>query len=143
MKIGLQLVLTGLFLALSTPAAFAVYKCETDSKFSYSDTPCPNGKTLDIASAPPDTVSARQQGIQEKSALKRLENDRHKREAREEKEQQRAARAYANKQKKCAALARKKKWADEDLASVKLKSLEKAKRKSRRLAEQYDAQCST
>lgn len=141
MKSGSRLLLAGLFLALSAPA-FAIYKCEADGKFSYSDTLCPNGKTLDLAVSVSDAASARQQASQEKRALQHLENDRHKREARDEKEQQRAAHAYANRQKKCAALARKRKWADEDLASAKLKSIEKAKRKSRRLTEQYDAQCS-
>lgn len=141
MKSGPHLLLAGLFLVLSAPA-FAIYKCEADGKFSYSDTLCLNGKALDLAASVPDAASAKQQALQEKSALQHLENDRHKREAREEKEQQRAARAYASRQKKCATLARKRKWADEDLASAKLKSIEKTKRKSRRLAEQYDAQCS-
>ena len=132
----------GLFLALSMPA-FAIYKCEVDGKFSYGDTPCPNGKAFDLAVSAPDAATARQQASREKSVLRHLENDRHKREAREEKKQQQVARAYANRQKKCVALARRRKWADEDLASAKLKSIEKAKRKSRRLAEEYDAQCNT
>lgn len=136
------MLLAGLFLALSMPA-FAIYKCEVDGKFSYDETPCPNGKALDLAVSAPDAASARQQASREKSALRHLENDRHKREAREEKEQRRAARAYASRQKKCATLARRRKWADEDLASAKLKSIEKAKRKSRRLTEEYDAQCNT
>lgn len=141
-------VLPGLLLCIALPMsapAFAVYKCVVDGKVGYSDTPCPEGRVSELASASTgDTAlaeSARKQAEQEKAALKRMENERHKREAKEEKEQQRAAAARAVRQKKCATLALRKKWADEDAAAATGKSADKTRRKARRAGEQFDVEC--
>lgn len=127
-------------LSCSTPA-LAVYKCAEDGKVSYSDTPCAGGRQLDISIPAVDATSARQQFAHEKNELKRLENDRHKREAIEEKEQLRVARAMASRKKKCDALARRVKWAEEDSRLAQGRSTEKAKRRAHRLTEQYDGEC--
>lgn len=126
-------------LSCSIPA-LAVYKCEEGGKVSYSDLDCPDGRQLDIAVPAPDPASARQLA-QEKTALQRLENDRHKREAKEEKEQLRVAHAMASRKRKCDALARRVKWAEEDSRLAHGRSSEKTKRKAHRLAEQYDGEC--
>ena len=127
-------------LSCSLPA-LAVYKCEEGGKVSYSDLACPGGRQLDIAvPAASDPASARQLA-QEKSSLQRLENDRHKREAKEEKEQLRIAHAMASRKRKCDALARRVKWAEEDSRLAHGRSSEKAKRKAHRLVEQYDGEC--
>lgn len=134
-------LLLGLLLSLSAPA-FAVYKCESDKKVSYSDIPCPDAKVLDIGgAASPDAAHARQQATQEKKKLTQLEAARHKMEAKEEKERQQAARANAAARKTCAKLALRKKWADEDAASATGKSAVKAKQKARRAAEQHQSEC--
>jgi hypothetical protein len=141
MYISLHAFILPLFFLLSTPA-FAVYKCEANGKITYSDMPCNGEKMFDISHSTTDnSANAKQQLAQEKKLLTQLEKERHKREAQEAREQQRAAKVYASKQKNCAQLARRKKWADEDVASATGKSAEKVKRKARRLSEQYDAEC--
>lgn len=104
--------------------------------------PCAGGHRLDLDAAPPPDIDSRRQLVQEKAELKQLENARHKQEAKGAKEGQRATRAFAVKQKKCATLARRQKWANEDAARATLKTAEKAKRKARRAEEVYQAECS-
>lgn len=127
-------------LSFSIPA-LAVYKCVEGGKVSYSDLACPGGRQLDIAVPATDAASAKQRLAQEKSALQRLENDRHKREAKEEKEQLRIAHAMASRKRKCDALARRVKWAEEDSRLAHGRLAEKTKRKAHRLVEQYDGEC--
>jgi hypothetical protein len=123
-------------------SAFAIYKCEGNGTVTYSDSPCPGGKPLDIGSIPPsDLADARRRADQEKQALSRIENERRKQEVREEKERRKSARARAALERKCAALERRRKWAAEDAASAAGKSAEKAKRKARRAEELFDAEC--
>ena len=73
--------------------------------------------------------------------LDRLENDRHKKELKEEKDRQKASRIQATKQRKCASLERRKKWAAEDATAAYGKSAEKAKRRARRADEVFEAEC--
>jgi hypothetical protein len=138
----LRTVLLCLLVVFSTPA-LALYKCKSGDNISYSDEPCPGGKALDIGSSPSavDTAKARQQTAEEEKKLKRLENERRKHEAQEEKERQRVAYANATKQKRCNSLARRKRWAEEDTAKSAGKSNEKAKLKTRRIAEQFEEEC--
>jgi hypothetical protein len=140
----LRIVLLCLLASVAAPA-LAIFKCESNGRVTYGDAPCPGGKTVNIDSTAPINANAaavaERQTAQEKTSLKRLENERHKREAREEKESQRVAHTAAAKQKKCSLLARRKKWADADAATATGKSSEKAKLKARRVAEQLDADC--
>ena len=133
-----QLILAGI-LCLSAPA-FAIYKCDTNGDVTYTDAPCRGGKQLGILSAP-DTSDAHHRATQEKQMLKQLENERHKKELKEEKDRQKASRLQATKQRKCASLERRKKWAAEDAAAAYGKSAEKAKRKARRAEETFEAEC--
>jgi type IV secretory pathway VirB10-like protein len=131
-------------LAFFAAPALAIYKCDSQGKVSYGDEPCPGGQALNIGGTPPanaDTAVAEKRTAQEKTRVKRLENERHKREAQDEKELQRAAHAAAAKQKKCALLARRQKWANEDAAAATGKSSAKARLKARRVAEQFDTDC--
>ncbi|MFL9878035.1 hypothetical protein PQR63_06585 [Herbaspirillum rhizosphaerae] len=62
----------------------------------------------------------------------------------QQKAEREAARAklVEDKQKrKCAQLAQRKKWADEDVRAATVKNLEKARRKSSRVNDQYRAEC--
>jgi hypothetical protein len=141
----LKIGLTFLFALIAAPA-FAVYKCESNGQVTYSDAPC-RGKTLSLANSidaeVPGTnvASAKEKLAREKKEVTRLEKERHKREAAEEKEQKKVAKADAVKRKKCSTLAHRKKWADEDAAAATGKSREKAQRKARRAAETHQAEC--
>lgn len=137
----LRIILFSVFMAASAPS-LAVYKCESGGKTIYSDTPCPNGRQLNIDGAPPgDAEAARKQAEREKTALRRIDADRRKQEAQDEKQQRRVAHANAARQKKCKALAMRTKWADQDAAAATGKTAEKAKIKARRVAEQFETEC--
>ena len=129
-------------LALCATPVFAIYKCEADGKIAYSDAPCAGGKLLDLP-APAVTTSPedKRRLSQEKSTLKRLEKERHRREAKEQSELLSANRASATRQKKCDTLARRQKRAAEDVSRSTGKANEKAKFKARRITEDYEAEC--
>ncbi|MGE5651800.1 MAG: hypothetical protein ACM34A_16520 [Bacillota bacterium] len=133
--------LTALCLLSCSLPALAVYRCEEGGKISYSDMVCAGGRQLDIAVPATDAADARLRLAQEKSELRRLESDRHKREAKEEKEQARIAHAMASRKKKCDTLARRVKWAEEDSRLARGRSADKTQRKAHRLVEQYDGEC--
>lgn len=138
----LRTILLCLLVSLSAPA-LAVFKCKSANGVVYRDQECPGGTALPIDSNPDmaEAAKAAQQTSQEKKQLQRLENERRRREAQEEKERQRAAHAYAVKQKRCATLARRKQWAEEDAAAATGKSIEKAKVKARRVTQVYEDEC--
>ncbi len=139
----LQTLLVTLLLSFSAPA-LAIFKCEITGKISYSDEPCPGGKTVikngDTVSSL-DAIKAKQQLAQDKREVERLEKARHQRETREEKEQQQATKSANAKKAKCTSLEQRKKWADEDTVHATGKSADKAKRKARRAAEKYEVEC--
>jgi len=134
-------LISACILCLSAPA-FAVYKCESNGHVTYSDSPCPGGRQLDISPAP-DATDARKRAAQEKQVLNRLESEQHKTELKEEQDRRQAASRQAAKQRKCASLERRKKWASEDAATAYIRSAEKAKRKARRAEEIFEAECRT
>lgn len=137
----LRTLLLCLLVLFSAPA-LAVYKCQSGDKITYSNQPCPDGEAVSAGnSPPPDTAKARQQAAEDERRQKRLENERRKQEAREEKERQRAAHDLAAKQKRCSILAKRKQWADEDVAASTGRSVERARVKARRVAEQYQEEC--
>jgi hypothetical protein len=129
-----------LLIFASTPA-LAIFKCESHDKIAYSDQPCPGGTPLNIVNAPPVDNAGIYQTAKEKAALRRLENERHKREAQDEKERLRTAHGVAMKQKRCATLARRMKWAQEDAAAAAGRSGDRAKRYARRAADHYEEEC--
>ena len=133
-------LVAALLLSLAMPA-FAIYKCESNGKTIYRNLPCAGGQKLDL-----DDVSGADAGgparlARERAEVKRLESARHKREAQEEKQRAKAARVYAAKQKKCATLARRAKWAEEDAETAGMKAKERARRKARRAEESYRTTC--
>jgi len=142
----LRILFLALLLSLSN-SAMAVFKCETNSGFIYSDLPCPSGKSTTLKNnstgfvPTPDGAKAKQQAEKEKKELKRLEKERHQREAKEDKDNKNVARVVASKKSKCTALEQRKRWAEEDASNASEKSLAKAKTKARRAAEKYAATC--
>lgn len=139
----LRVLLPAVLVAAAMPA-FAIYKCETGTKITYSDTTCVSGQSTDLgnpATRPDNAAQARRELTQRKAEVKRLENARHKQEAQQDKLRKTAVRAEAARRKKCASLARRKKWADEDAAAATGKSRENARRKARRANEVYGSEC--
>jgi len=129
-------------LVLGSAPAMAIYKCEAGGKITYSDEACPGGRAVDIQNGgKPVASDAGQRAAREKSELERLQQARRKEEAANQKEQAKIAKADAATHKKCATLAMRKKWGEEDAAAASLKSAEKAKRNARRKAEKYEAEC--
>jgi hypothetical protein len=142
----LRTALICLLLSLSAPA-FAIYKCEAEGRITYSQEPCASGAGTDMrdkiitGTTDRDAAQARARATREKAEADRLEKARHQREAMEEKEQQKIARASNAKQKKCQSLALRKKWLVEDAAKSSMKSAEKARKKIARLEEKIAQEC--
>jgi len=130
-------------LALTSAPALALYKCESSGKVSYGDVPCSSGTTVALPerSNVSDAAEAKIRAAREKLEAERLEKERRKREVSEEKIQAKIAKTGMAHRKKCQSLAMHKKWSEEDAASAAGKTAEKAKRKARRNAEQYEAEC--
>lgn len=141
-----RILLLSLLVSASSPA-LAIYKCESNGKVTYSDTVCRDGKSIEFRAAADgtpfsaDADDAMRQAAHEKALAERLKSERHKREATEDRQQLKAARLYQNTQKKCASLAMRKKWSEQDAAAAAGKSADKARRNARRKAEQYALEC--
>lgn len=140
----LKILWLSLLISFTSPA-LAIYKCESNGKITYSDEACRGGKILELndpgKTPASDLSNAQQQIAREKDELKRLENQRHKRDAKEEKEQQKIGRINAARQKKCASLALRSKWSSEDAAAASGRSADKTRRNARRATERYAAEC--
>jgi hypothetical protein len=139
----LRMLLSAVLISATIPA-FAIYKCESGAKVTYSDTACIGSQSTDLgnpATRSDNASQIRRELAQQKAEVKQLETARHKQEAQQEKLRKTALRTEAARQKKCASLARRKKWADEDAAAATGKSREKARRKARRAEEVYDSEC--
>ena len=141
-------LLLALPLLLCTLPAWAVYKCESNGQVTYSDAACANGKTVAIDDArgvksPVPATSAKDKAAQQRLDKSRAAEDKRLNRQREKQERQEArARLVAEKQKrKCAQLAQRKAWAEDDLRNAPVKTMEKARRKSQRAAENYRAEC--
>lgn len=132
-----------LLLAFFSAPALAIYKCEIDGRVVYRDSPCAGGKELNIdaASATTGSGSAQQQLARDKAKATRLESERHRREVREVREQNLAARKAAARQKKCDSLALRTKWAEDDAIKASGKAAERARIKARRAAEKQALEC--
>lgn len=141
-----KILMLAFLVSLSAPA-LAIYKCESEGKITYSDSPCSNGKSVKLdepsGSTPlsSDAAKARQQAAREKNELKRIESERQQRETQENRERQKLTQVDAVKRKKCAELSLQQKWAEEDAAAASEKSAAKAKRNARRKAEKLQMEC--
>jgi hypothetical protein len=138
----------GFFLSLAgwPGIASALYKCESGGKVTYSNEACKEGKSTaldnaDSAVQGKESEKAAKRLAQDKARLRQIEAERAKREAVEDKENARIAKARAAQDRKCRTLAMKKKWLEEDAARSQGKSAEAAKRKATRQAEQYALEC--
>lgn len=141
MKPRLILVLLAAMTCFSMPAT-ALSKCESGGKVIYTDQPCATGKTVkyDTPTAN-DRLAAERRLTADKRELQRIETERYREEAKVERSHARIVKAAAAGKKKCNALARRKRWADEDAASSAGKAADKARRKARRADEQFQEEC--
>jgi hypothetical protein len=142
MKSLRSIAVVGTLLCLSGPA-LAIYKCESASKVTYSDVPCPGGQPIDVEDrvAPAQAAQARKRVAEDRKLLKQAESEKRKSDLKEEREQRRTAKVHAAQQKHCDAMARRQQWANDDARTATAKSAAKAKRKAHRLAEQYEQEC--
>ena len=136
-----------LMLAGAAAGAQPVYKCSADGKVSYGQQPCAAGTSvaLDLPATPAPAPGSEAALARQKKEAARLERLRHEQEAIDTRQQARDERGAAAYRKKCAALALKKKWADEDAAKVSLSARNhnqgKAQLKARRAAEKLALEC--
>lgn len=140
-----------LALACFSLNAHAVYRCQNGSTVSYSDSPCKTGKSVDISEKVQDHVSpadaedakkrlARQQqylGQVNAEIQKEMQKDQQAADRRRKKE----AKLKAEQDKKCALLALRNKWAQEDVTVASVKTQAAAKRKAVRAEERYMLSC--
>jgi len=148
------LLLATLLACAMNATADPVYKCAHAGKVSYSDRPCANGPSIELA--PPalgvdlegrnavPTRDARQLLEIEKLRIARekdAERLRDQREAREQREHQRARLAAAKTQKQCERLKLRARWAEEDAAKARGQKREAALLKARRQAETLAVEC--
>ncbi len=132
---------------VSVPA-LAINKCEIDGKVSYTEAPCPAGKTTVLASVPAPNASAVAQAKaiagKDARALQKIEAEKAKQDKADLAANKAAARnaaKQAKQQKKCAQLAQKKRWADEDAAKAGPKNQTTARSKASRAAEKMELEC--
>lgn len=138
-------LLIALFLLAAPLPALAIYKCESAGKVTYSDMPCSGARSVTITTDH-NTVGPGPAGDdarleRQKEELARLQRARHQREAREEKAAMKAARAFAAHEKKCAALAQKKQWREEDAAMATGRKAARTRLLARRMGEKYQLEC--
>ena len=136
-----------LLLAGAAAGAQPVYKCTADGKVSYGQQACANGTSvaLDVPAAAAPAPGSEAALVRQKKEVARLERQRQNQEAIDGRQQARNERSAAAYRKKCAALALKKKWADEDAAKVSLSGKDhkqgnaqlKARRAAEKLALEY------
>ncbi|HAT29359.1 MAG TPA: DUF4124 domain-containing protein [Janthinobacterium sp.] len=136
------ILLLCLGLAVSaTAGAQTVYKCDRDGKLSYASTPCADGASLALPAPARPTTDDSAGLARQKKLADRLEKERHQREAKDEREQERAAKTAAVHARQCAALKLKQKWTADDLANASDKTRARAQLKARRAAEKLALEC--
>jgi hypothetical protein len=114
-------ILFALCLLAGAAQADTIYKCSSDGKVTYSQTPCATGATssvLDVPAAPARDSAAAAELQRQKSEADALQKARQKREAKEDREAAKSAAVAAAHRKKCAKLALEKKWADDEARGV-------------------------
>jgi response regulator RpfG family c-di-GMP phosphodiesterase len=136
-----------LLMLASCASAATTFRCDTQGKVTYSDVACDGALALPAADLrAPATIKAEQdealrQAAANKVQVQRLEAARNKVEHAERKERLHASAIASARQRKCETLAQRRKWANEDASAASGRHAEKASRKARRVAEQYELEC--
>ena len=134
-------LLLALCAAAGNGAAQTVHKCTVDGKVTYTEQPCPGGTVIAVADAPAPDKSAAAELKRAKQQADKLEKDRHKRDAADQREDAAASRAAAARHQKCEKLRLDKKWADEDLRRAQPQHEERARIKAQRAADKLNSSC--
>lgn len=129
-----------LFLLLGPMSAYAVYRCESQGKVSYSDLPC-NGRALELSSQPAAPSRDDDAMKHERSEVSRLQKLREQRERQDQQIRDLAARGAAARERKCRSLVLQVKWRQEDVRESTLDKAQKAKVRLRRAEEKFDSEC--
>lgn len=122
------------------------YKCMHQGATTYSQTPCEVG-TSKLVQQKIDEVpeqayqQALKQNAQDEVRVKKMQDARHKSEAKYEREMKAIALKNENKKQQCDALQAKVKWAKEDLAASGARTETKAKLKLKRASENLTLNC--
>lgn len=119
----------------------AAFKCGGANTTVYSDVPCPDAEHLKLEKSRKPPPDADKRLEQDKKELRQMQRSRRHREARLDKEQQRAARAAAVVERRCVRLARELRWAEQDAAAAAGKRATRARLKAQRAAEAYQETC--
>jgi len=130
---------------VAPPSVFAgtIYKCNIGGKIAYGDQPCAGGAGTELAiqAAPPVDPAAAERLAGDKLRLLAMEKTRAADELREERERQRAAKAYQAQKQKCDRLRLKQKWVEEDLGRARGDAVAAARQKAQRQAEALAVEC--
>ncbi len=144
----LSMLPAALMLLMLARPSFAVYRCDTDGKISYSDRPCADAATVHIDEPPlsrntrnadPQLEQARQ--ARQAAELARLQHLRELRERQDQRIRDLAARGAAARDKKCRTLALQLRWREEDLRDAPLARQAHARKQLRRTEERYRDEC--
>lgn len=142
----MRLCLPAMFLLCALPAN-AAFKCEDHGRITYTDVACPGGKLItsnDLrvpTSVHDELLSATQRAASDKRQLSELEASRHRLERLDEQNFRRTRAATANRRHKCAGLALRKKWMEEDAEHSPMHAAGKTKKKLNRFAERVALEC--
>lgn len=136
-----------LCLGLACPGLRAqAYKCTHQGATTYSQTPCEVGTSKPVQQkideVPAEAYQqALKQNAQDKITVKKMQDARHKNEAKYEREMKAIALKNENKKQQCDVLQAKEKWAKEDLATSGARTETKAKLKLKRASENLALHC--
>src|SRR5471030_1447171 len=145
MSATMQILVILMLFASATAGAQTIYKCTADGKPTYSDTPCQAGTSAVIDVPRPPQVDTSLDTSADLARTEKLsaqmEKERHKREAQDEREQERSAKAADAQRKKCDAARLKQKEAEQAASNASLKKYERAQATAARAADAASAEC--
>lgn len=127
--------------------AHAAFRCQEHGWGTYTDVACPGGTIVassdlrDRATLHADLITASQRATADQMHLKELQDARQRADRLDAQQNRRARAAASNRQTKCAALALRKKWMEEDAANTSTRNAHKSKKKLHRFDERYAMEC--
>ena len=132
-----------LWLACGPAWGQAVYKCTVDGTTTYGDMPCGGAPSVELAvpSAPAPDPAGQRERERQAGVLARLQEQRIGREVAAAREQERARRAAANQERRCAKLRLRQRWLDEDGARANGKQRDALGLKAHRHRQEMALEC--
>ena len=122
-----------------------IHKCTIDGKISYGDRPCPAAATaasvLSAPVAPPPDPRAAANLARTRKEAQALEKARLTRDDKEERANAKAVQAASVQRRKCDKLRLSRQWADDDLRRATAATIDQARLKAQRAADQLAVEC--